>query len=57
MRGAGETVSTKGTHLTIDGRALRAAMEKVKGLRTPMTMNAMDDFSDVSKKRLQTALL
>lgn len=42
MEWAGEIVSTKGTHLAIDGKALRAAMEKVKDFRAPMVMNAMD---------------
>lgn len=42
MEWAGEIVSTKGTHLAIDGKALRAAMEKVKNFRSPMVMNAME---------------
>lgn len=42
MEWAGEIVSTEGTHLAIDGKALRAAMEKVKNFRAPMVMNAMD---------------
>ena len=42
MEWAGEIVGTKGTHLAIDGKALRAAIEKVKGSRSPMVMNAMD---------------
>ena len=42
MEWAGEIAGTKGTHLAIDGKALRAAMEKVKGSRSPMVMNAMD---------------
>ena len=42
MEWAGEIVDTKGTHLAIDGKALRAAMEKVKDFRAPMVMNAMD---------------
>lgn len=35
-------VSTKGIHLAVDGKALRAAMEKVKGFRAPMVLNAVD---------------
>lgn len=42
MEWAGEIASTKGTHLAIDGKALRAGMEKVKDFRAPMVMNAMD---------------
>lgn len=42
MEWAGEIASTKGTHLAIDGKALRAAMEKVKDFRAPMVMNALD---------------
>ena len=32
----GEIVNTKGRHICIDGKALRAAMEKVKDFRAPM---------------------
>lgn len=42
MEWIGEIVSTKGIHLAIDGKALRAAMEKVKNFRTPMVLNAID---------------
>lgn len=42
MEWAGEIVSTKGGHLAVDGKALRAAKEKVKALRTPMVMNVME---------------
>ena len=38
----GEIVETRGIHLIIDGKALRAAMEKVKSFRAPMVMNAID---------------
>lgn len=38
----GEIIETRGIHLVIDGKALRAAMEKVKNFRTPMVMNAID---------------
>ena len=38
----GEIVETRGIHLIIDGKALWAAMEKVKNFRTPMVMNAID---------------
>lgn len=38
----GEIVETRGIHLIIDGKALRAAMEKVKNFRAPMVMNAID---------------
>ena len=42
MEWIGEIVSTKGIHLAIDGKALRAAMEKVKDFRAPMVLNAVD---------------
>ncbi len=42
MEWIGETVSTKGIQLVIDGKALRGSMEKVKGFRTPMVLNAID---------------
>ena len=42
MEWIGEMVSTKGIHLAIDGKALRAAMEKVKDFRAPMVLNAID---------------
>lgn len=42
MEWTGEIMSTKGIHLCIDGKALRAAAEKVKGSRTPMVLNAIE---------------
>lgn len=42
MEWIGEIVSTKGIHISIDGKALRAAMEKVKDYRAPMVLNAVD---------------
>ena len=42
MEWIGEIVSTKGIHLSIDGKALRGAMEKVKDFRAPMILNAID---------------
>lgn len=42
MEWAGEIVSTKGIHLAVDGKALRASMEKVKDFRAPMVLNAID---------------
>lgn len=42
MEWIGEIVSTRGIHLAIDGKALRAAMEKVRNFRTPMILNAID---------------
>ena len=38
----GTIVNTRGTHLAIDGKALRAAMNKVRDFRTPMVLNAID---------------
>lgn len=42
MEWTGEILNTKGLHLAIDGKALRAAMEKVKDFRAPMVLNAID---------------
>lgn len=42
MEWIGEIVRTKGIHLAIDGKALRAAKEKVKDFRAPMVLNAID---------------
>lgn len=42
MEWIGEIVRTKGIHLAVDGKALRAAMEKVKDFRAPMILNAVD---------------
>lgn len=42
MEWIGELVDTKGVHLAVDGKALRAAMEKVKDFRAPMVLNAID---------------
>lgn len=42
MEWIGEIVGTKGIHLAIDGKALRAAMEKVKDFRAPMVLNAIE---------------
>lgn len=42
MEWIGEIVDTKGIHLAVDGKALRAGMEKVKDFRAPMILNAVD---------------
>lgn len=42
MEWIGEIVNTRGLHLAIDGKALRAAMEKIKDFKAPMVMNAVD---------------
>ena len=38
----GSIVSTRGIHIAVDGKALRASMNKVKDFRTPMILNAID---------------
>ena len=38
----GTIVSTKGVHLAVDGKALRAAAEKCKGKRAPMMLHVME---------------
>ena len=47
MEWIGEIVCTKGIHLAVDGKALRAAMEKVKDFRAPMVLNAIDAVTGV----------
>ena len=42
MEWIGEILSTRGIHLAVDGKALRAGMEKAKNFRVPMVLNAMD---------------
>lgn len=38
----GNILSTKGIHIVIDGKALRAATEKIKDKKTPYILNAID---------------
>lgn len=38
----GNILSTRGIHIVIDGKALRAAAEKMKGKKAPYILNAMD---------------
>lgn len=38
----GEIVQTKGAHLAVDGKALKAAAAKVKGERAPMLLNVVE---------------
>ncbi|MBO5485475.1 MAG: ISAs1 family transposase [Eubacterium sp.] len=45
MEWIGEILDTKGLHLVIDGKALRAATAKVRDFRTPMVMNVIDAVS------------
>lgn len=47
MEWTGKIVSTKGIHLAVDGKAIRAAMEKVKDFRAPMVLNAIDAVTGV----------
>lgn len=42
MEWIGEILNTRGLHLVIDGKALRAATAKVKDFRTPTVMNVID---------------
>lgn len=41
----GEILSTKGIHIAIDGKGLRAAAHKVRDERTPYIINAIDTVS------------
>ena len=47
MEWIGTIVSTRGIHLAIDGKALRAAMNKVRDFRTPMVLNAIDAVTGI----------
>ena len=38
----GSIVSTKGVHLAVDGKAIRAAAEKCKGKRAPMMLHVLE---------------
>ena len=38
----GQIVSTRGIHIVIDGKGLRAATERIRGGRTPYILNAID---------------
>ncbi len=38
----GSILSTKGIHIVIDGKALRAAAEKIKDKKAPYILNALD---------------
>ena len=38
----GSIVSTNGTHLAVDGKAIRAAAEKCKGKRAPMMLHVLE---------------
>ena len=42
MEWVGEILDTKGLHLAIDGKAIRAAASKVRGTKAPMLLNAVD---------------
>ena len=44
MEWIGEILSTKGIHLAIDGKAIRAAMQKTRGInaKVPVLLHAMD---------------
>ena len=42
MEWVGEMLNTQGLHIAIDGKAIKAALSKVKGGRTPMLLNAID---------------
>ncbi len=47
MEWIGEIVNTKGIHLAVDGKALRATMEKVKDFRATMVLNVIDAVTGV----------
>ena len=42
MEWIGEILDTKGLHLAIDGKAIRAAASRVHGRKAPMLLNAVD---------------
>lgn len=43
----GNILSTKGIHIVIDGKALRAAAEKIKDKKAPYILNALDATTDL----------
>lgn len=45
MEWIGEIIDSRGLHLAIDGKALRAAIEKVKNYRAPMVLNVIDTIT------------
>lgn len=47
-----EIVNSRGLQLAIDGKALRAAMEKVKNFRAPMVMNVIDTVTGLVMAQL-----
>lgn len=42
MNWVGEILNTRGIHIAIDGKGLRAAARKIRGERTPYILNAID---------------
>ncbi|MCD8175632.1 MAG: ISAs1 family transposase [Phascolarctobacterium sp.] len=42
MEWVGEIIPTRGRHIAIDGKALRGSVEKVKGNKASMVLNALD---------------
>lgn len=52
MEWIGEIVNTRGLQLAIDGKALRAAMEKVKNFRAPMVLNVIDTVTGLVMAQL-----
>lgn len=52
MEWIGEIVKTRGLMLAIDGKALRAAMEKVKDYRVPMVMSVVDTVTGLVMAQL-----
>ena len=47
----GTIVNTKGTHLAVDGKAIKAATEKCNGKRAPMMLHVLDVATVLVKKR------
>lgn len=43
----GNILNTKGIHIVIDGKALRAAAEKIKEKKAPYILNALDATTDL----------
>lgn len=52
MEWIGEILSTKGLHLAIDGKAVRAAASKIKGKKAPMILNAIDTATGIVLSQL-----
>lgn len=52
MEWAGELTDTRGKHLAIDGKAIRAAVSRQKGEKTPMLLNVIETVTGIIVSQL-----